>query len=63
VLVYVDDIIIIENNYKKISEVKKSLKEIFEIKDLDRLKYFLRIEIAHFTKVYLFLKGNIPLIC
>jgi hypothetical protein len=34
----------------KISEIKKSLKERFEIKDLDRLKYFLGIEIAHSIK-------------
>jgi Reverse transcriptase (RNA-dependent DNA polymerase) len=50
VLVYIDDIIIIENNSMKISEIKKSLKERFEIKDLGRLKYFLGIEIAHSIK-------------
>ena len=50
VLVYVDDIIITGNNYEKIDNVKKHLKENFEIKDLGRLKYFLGIEIAHSTK-------------
>ena len=50
ILVYVDDIIITGNNYEKINEVKKYLKEKFEIKDLGRLKYFLGIEITHSTK-------------
>lgn len=41
-IVYVDDIIVIGNN----EECMTKLKE-FEIKDLGRLKYFLRIEVAH----------------
>ncbi|GJY17476.1 ribonuclease H-like domain-containing protein [Tanacetum coccineum] len=44
-LVYVDDIIIIENNSTEIENFKKFLKTKFEIKDLGKLKYFLGIEV------------------
>jgi Reverse transcriptase (RNA-dependent DNA polymerase) len=47
ILVYVDDIIIISNNEKNIQHIKKQLKDMFDIKDLGYLKYFLGIEIAH----------------
>jgi ribosomal protein S8 len=60
VLVYVDDIIITENNLKEINRVKMQLKEKFDIKDLRLLKYFLGIEIAHSTKGILSHKENIP---
>jgi RecJ-like exonuclease len=50
VLVYVDDIIITENNLEEINRVKMQLKEKFDIKDLRLLKYFLGIENAHSTK-------------
>ena len=50
VLVYVDDIIVTGNNQSKIDEVKRALREKFEIKDFGRLKYFLGIEIAHSIK-------------
>jgi Reverse transcriptase (RNA-dependent DNA polymerase) len=33
VLVYVNDIIIIENNLKKIRKVKNQLREVFDIKE------------------------------
>jgi Reverse transcriptase (RNA-dependent DNA polymerase) len=50
VLVYVDDIIVTGNNEEEIKNVKDYLKNKFDIKDLGKLKYFLRIEIAHSTK-------------
>jgi Reverse transcriptase (RNA-dependent DNA polymerase) len=50
VLVYVDDIIITENNDIQIANVKTLLKKKFDIKDLEKLKYFLGIEIAHSNK-------------
>jgi Reverse transcriptase (RNA-dependent DNA polymerase) len=40
VLVYVDDIIIIENDLKELKRVKMQLKEKIDIKDLRLLKYF-----------------------
>jgi Reverse transcriptase (RNA-dependent DNA polymerase) len=50
VLVYVDDLIITGNNQLEIDCVKRDLKNKFDIKDLDKLKYFLGIEIAHSPK-------------
>ncbi|GJY84773.1 putative reverse transcriptase, RNA-dependent DNA polymerase, LTR copia-type gag-polypeptide [Tanacetum coccineum] len=46
ILIYVDDVIIIGNNTKKIQQTKKELDEEFSIKNLGPLKYFLRIEVA-----------------
>lgn len=45
-LIYVDDVIIAENNLEKIQETKDCLDERFTIKDLGTLKYFLGIEVA-----------------
>jgi Reverse transcriptase (RNA-dependent DNA polymerase) len=50
VLVYVDDIIVIENNQTDINLIKGQLKKNFDIKDLGILKYFLGIEVAHSIK-------------
>jgi Reverse transcriptase (RNA-dependent DNA polymerase) len=50
ILIYVDDIIITGNNLEEIKNVKRKLKENFDIKDLGLLKYFLGIEIAHSPK-------------
>jgi Reverse transcriptase (RNA-dependent DNA polymerase) len=47
ILVYVNDIIIIENNWKNIQQIKRQLKNRFDIKDLGHLKYFLGIEVAY----------------
>jgi Reverse transcriptase (RNA-dependent DNA polymerase) len=42
VLVYIDDIIITDNNIEKIKKVKAQLRKKFDIKDLGLLKYFFR---------------------
>jgi Reverse transcriptase (RNA-dependent DNA polymerase) len=55
ILVYVDDIIVTGNNVKEIKNIKDYLKNKFDIKDLEKLKYFLRIEIAHSKEKSLFL--------
>ncbi|GJW31648.1 putative RNA-directed DNA polymerase [Tanacetum coccineum] len=46
ILIYVDDVIIVGNNTKKIHQIKKQLDDEFSIKDLGQLKYFLGIEVA-----------------
>jgi hypothetical protein len=39
--VYVDDIIITDNNQIEIDCINRDLKQRFEIKDLDKLNFFL----------------------
>ncbi|KAK3019235.1 hypothetical protein RJ639_004679 [Escallonia herrerae] len=46
VLVYVDDLILAENNSTACSSFKKYLNDCFKLKDLGPLKYFLGIEAA-----------------
>jgi Reverse transcriptase (RNA-dependent DNA polymerase) len=50
VSVYIDDIIITDNNMEEIKKVKAQLRENFDIKVLELLKYFLGIEIAQSPK-------------
>ncbi|XP_028119403.1 uncharacterized mitochondrial protein AtMg00810-like isoform X1 [Camellia sinensis] len=45
-LVYVDDIILIGDDTIGIAKVKQELSQVFDIKDLGPLKYFLGIEVA-----------------
>lgn len=45
-IVYVDDIILIEDNIEEMSKLKYNLAKEFEIKDLGQLRYFLWMEIA-----------------
>ena len=47
ILVYVDDIIIADNDSSDIIHFKCFLQDHFHIKDLGQLKYFLGIEVAH----------------
>ena len=46
-IVYVDDIVVTDNNKEGMAQLKECLLKEFEIKDLGRLKYFLGIEVAH----------------
>ncbi|CAL0299700.1 unnamed protein product [Lupinus luteus] len=45
-LIYVDDLILAGTNYAEIQSVKGHLHDLFKIKDLGPLKYFLGLEIA-----------------
>lgn len=46
-LVYVNDIIVIGNNYVEQEKFKRELEAEFEVKSFGRRKYFLGIEVAH----------------
>jgi len=46
-IVYVDDIILTGNSTDEMAHIKHVLHSNFRIKDLDILKYFLGIEVAH----------------
>ena len=45
-IIYVDDMIITENDDKEVIDLQKHLANKFEIKNLGGLKYFLGIEVA-----------------
>lgn len=45
-LIYVDDVLLVGNNDKKIEELKAYLQTQFSIKDLGPLKYFLGKEVT-----------------
>lgn len=49
-LIYVDDILIIENDHKLIKDLKDVLRKNFKIEDLGDLKVFLGMEIARSKK-------------
>ena len=49
-LVYVDDIVLSGNNQTEIQYVKQHLHQLFNIKDLGVLKFFLGFEVAHSQK-------------
>jgi Reverse transcriptase (RNA-dependent DNA polymerase) len=61
--VYVDDIIITDNNNEEINIVKQYLKNEFDIKDLGKLSYFFGIEIAYSNKGLFYRKESIHLTC
>ncbi len=45
IVIYVNDLIITGDSDEDISDLKKLLKQKFEMKDLGKLRYFLRIEV------------------
>jgi hypothetical protein len=50
IIIYVDDLIIIGDNNVDIFDLKKLLKQKFEMKDLGELRYFLGIEVIQSPK-------------
>lgn len=50
ILVYVDDMLVTENNLTQIQQTKESLYQTFKLKDLGELKYFLGIEFSRSDK-------------
>jgi Reverse transcriptase (RNA-dependent DNA polymerase)/Integrase core domain/gag-polypeptide of LTR copia-type len=50
ILIYVDDLVITGSDLEGINDLKKHLKQEFDIKDLGILKYFLGIEVARSHK-------------
>jgi hypothetical protein len=50
IIIYVDDLIITRDSDVDISDLKKLLKQKFEMKDLGELRYFLDIEVIHSPK-------------
>ena len=49
-LVYVDDIIVAGPNYGLIQQVKDHIQQLFKLKVIGELKYFLGLEIARSEK-------------
>jgi Reverse transcriptase (RNA-dependent DNA polymerase) len=45
-VVYVDDMIIIEDDEEKIAQLKTKLSKKLKVKNLKQVRYFLRIEVA-----------------
>jgi len=50
IVIYVDDLIIIRDSDADIFDLKKFLKQKFEMKDLEELRYFLSIEVIQSPK-------------
>jgi hypothetical protein len=50
IVIYVDDLIITRDSDTDIFDLKKLLKQKFEMKDLGELRYFLGIEIIQYPK-------------
>jgi hypothetical protein len=50
-LVYIDDIILVENNLEDIANTKQFLSSHFKLKNRDKLKYLLVIEVAYSNQV------------
>ena len=46
-LVYADNIVVTRDDLQKMQALQRCLLQEFEIKELDRLKYFPNIEVAH----------------
>lgn len=61
-IVYVDDIILTGDDYAELERLKMVLAREFEIKDLGTLKYLVSNSLG-LREGYLFLNGNMCLIC
>jgi Reverse transcriptase (RNA-dependent DNA polymerase) len=60
VFIYIDDIIFTGNNENEINKVKIYLKNKFDIKDLEKLKYLLEIKIITFKReIFIFISKKI----
>jgi len=62
-LVYVDIIIVIGNDEHEQQRLSQCLAREFEIKTLEKLRYFLRIEVVTLGKGFLYLNKSLLLIC
>ena len=58
---FVDDIIITDNDFAGIEELKQYMFKQFQTKDLDKLQYFLGIEIAQSIHAISILQRKYPL--
>jgi len=61
-LLYINDMIIINDNVHVITQLKKFLNQHFEMKDLDKLNYFLGLKVSSDGTGYYFLMPSIVLI-
>lgn len=63
-IVYVDDIIVISTDQEEIDKLQVAtiFSSEFEIKDLERLKYFIGREVAYSKRGIFYLNKNTPLI-
>ena len=57
-MVYVDDIVITDSDRNDIRNLKQNFFNHFQTKELGKLKYFLRIEIAQSKSLWLCLRGS-----
>ena len=62
-VVYVDDIVIIESDPKGILSLKSFLYNQFHSKDIGVLKYFLGVEVMRSKQGFCYLNENMYLIC
>jgi Reverse transcriptase (RNA-dependent DNA polymerase) len=57
-IVYVDDIVLTDNDTVKMKRIKGNMAIEFEMKDLGPLRYFLGIEVANAPNEYSFLNKS-----
>jgi len=60
--VYVDDILLTRSDFATLVKTKEYLKRYFVTKDIEKLKYFLGIEVVYKNMSYFCLKENMHLI-
>ncbi len=58
IIIYVDDLIVTRDSDGDIFDLKKLLKQKFEMKDLGELRYFFSIEVIQFPKEIWLLQKN-----